>query len=105
MLDSEPQEVVDLAGRDDDRDAGGKAGDHRVRNVADDPPGAGISSDDQYDPRHDGRDDKAVIAVRRDDIEDDNDEGAGRAADLGARTPEQGDEKARDDGGEKPLVG
>ncbi len=38
-------------------------------------------------------------------IEDDDDEGAGRSADLEAAAAERGDEEARDNGRNEPLVG
>ena len=45
------------------------------------------------------------IAVHRDDAGDDDDEGAGRPADLDARAAQRRDDEAGDDGGDDALFG
>ena len=59
---------------------------------------------DEEDAGHERRDDEPVEAVLLDDAVDDDDERAGRAADLDARAAERGDEEAGDDRGLEAAI-
>src|SRR5690606_2895071 len=82
LIHREPQEILDLAGEDDDPDAGGEAGDHRLGDIFDPGAEAGEPGDEQHDPGHEGRDHQAVIAMFGNHVEDHHHESAGGAADL-----------------------
>ncbi len=60
---------------------------------------------DEQHAGHERRDGESVDAVLLDDAVDDDDERAGRSADLDARAAERGDEEAGDDRGPQPAVG
>ena len=83
--DGEAEKILQLDGDDDDGDAGGEAGDDRRRHVlASGRRAAATPAAIRITPAISVAQDQAVIAVRRDDAEDDDDEGAGRPADLHA---------------------
>ncbi len=98
------EEVPDLSHRDDERDAGGEPDGYRVRNVLDHTAQLDQAHDHEQDAGHDRGDHQAVVAVFLDDAVDDDDESAGRAADLDAAAAQDRDEEPGDDGGIKPLL-
>ena len=55
------------------------------------------SHDNENDAGHHRAHEEAIDAVQGDDTRDDDDKSSGRAADLGRRSSEQRDQKARDD--------
>src|SRR5690606_15565657 len=82
MIDLKAEEVLQLAGGDDEGDAEGEAVDHRFRDELDEvsePQGAGGQQDE---PGHQRGEDEAVIAMGGDDTVNDDDESAGGPADL-----------------------
>ena len=66
---------------------------------------AGRAQDDEHDAGHHRAHEQAVDAVGRDDAGDDDDEGAGRPADLEPRAAERRDEEAGDDRAVEPACG
>ena len=102
---AEPHEVRYLPDEDQDGDAEGEADDHGIRDEFNYGAQPQHAEDDQYDPGHYGGDEQAVVAEALDNAVDDDDEGAGGAADLDAAAAESGDYEAGDDGGVEPLVG
>ncbi len=80
----ESQEVAELRDRDDDRDPGSEPNHDRVRDELDHVPEAGESHEHHEAARHHRRHGESVVAVRLDDPVDEDDEGAGGAADLDA---------------------
>ncbi len=95
--DFEAEQILDLGGEDRNGDAGGEADDDRVGDVFDEGAEAEETKADEDEAGHDGRHQEAVIALAVDDVEDDDDEGRGRAADLEAAAAESGDDEAGDD--------
>ena len=84
--DVEAEEVLELQRGDDDRDAGGEAGRHRVGHELDQPAEARrapIAS--RSTPGHQRRQQQPAEAEARRDRRQDDDEGGGRAGDLHAR--------------------
>ena len=102
---AQAEKVLDLTREDDHGDAAREADDHGVRNELDHAAELRDAHHDQHDAGHERRDDQSVDAVLLHDAVHDDDERAGRAADLHARAAERGDEKAGDDRGAEPAVG
>ena len=101
----EAEQLLELAGEDDDGDAGREADGDREGDVLDvgaEPQEAGGH---HHQPGHQGRQHEAIVALALDDRGDEHDEGAGRSADLEAAAAEGRDQEAADDGGEQALVG
>ena len=94
------EEVLDLRGEDGQRDTGGKTDHDRVGDIFDDGAQVQDAHQDQECAGHEGRDHQAVHAVFLDDSEDNDDEGAGGAADLDLAAAEEGNEESRHDGGQ-----
>ena len=98
------EQVLDLAGEDDDRDAGGEADRHRIGNVLDVGAEPQEARRDQDQARQQRREQQAVDAVPLDGRRDQHDEGARRPADLEPAAAERRDQEAADDRGVKPAV-
>ena len=105
VFNRETEKFAYLARCDDDGDAGGETRHHGLRDIFDEGARAQKPRADQHEPGHRGRDQKPVIAVNGDDIEDDDHKGAGRPADLEAAAAERGNEEACGDRRDKTLVG
>ena len=104
-VDRKPQKILQLRQDDQHRDAVGKADDDRHRNEAHQIAKPSQSHrEQQYAGTH-RRDQQVGETVLRDDSVNDHHEGAGRPADLHTRATERGDQKSRDDRGEKSLLG
>ena len=99
------QKVLDLRQRNQHRDAVGKADHHGNGNEADQRAELEQAHQKQHDARHRGGDDQVGQAVALHDAVDDDDEGAGRPADLHRTAAEQRDQEAGDDGGEDAGLG
>ena len=98
------EQIVQLAGEDDDGDGRGEADRHRIGDELDvgaEPQEAGRSKDHA---RQEGREDQPVDAVAGDRRGDEHDEGAGRTADLEAAAAQQRDQEAADDGRVEPAL-
>ena len=99
-----PEKILDLAGKDDDRDGGGEAHRHRIGNELD------IGSQPQEprrrheDPRHQHRRGQPADPDLVDADRDKHDEGARRSADLEPRPAKRGHQRPADDGGVKPPL-
>ena len=93
----QPEQVPDLRARDQDADAVGEADDDRPRDVLDRRAESGDAEQDQDHAGHQRAHEQPVEAVGRDDAGHDDDERAGRSADLDARAAERGDREAGDD--------
>ena len=94
------EKILDLRQEDQHRDAVGEADDDGQRNELDQHAQPEDAHRQQDAAGHEGADEQVRHAVLRDDAVDDDDEGAGRAADLHARAAERGDDEAGDDGRE-----
>ena len=84
-----PNEIPELAGEDDDGDAGGEADRHRIGNELDVGAEPQEARGDQEHARHQRRQDHAVDAVTLDGRRHQHDEGAGGPADLEPAAAEQ----------------
>ncbi len=91
------QQVLHLAGEDDQGDAGGESESDRVWDELDGPAESGESHDDKDDARHQSRDPQSVEPVLLDDSVDNHDEGAGRSPDLHPGAAQRRDDESRDD--------
>ena len=103
--DVQAQQVLHLRQRDQHRDAVGEADDDRHRHVAHQR--AELEQPQQRTAARrpsDGGDQQVGQAVAFDDAVDDDDEGAGRPADLHLRAAQRADQEAGDDGGEEALL-
>jgi hypothetical protein len=99
------QQVLDLAGEDDERDPGGETGGHRVRDELDHPAQSREAERDEHHPRHQRRDREPVVAVLLHDPVHDHHERPGRAADLHPRTAQERDQEAGDHRGIESALG
>ena len=104
MGERQAEEIVNLAGEDDDRDAGGEADGHRIGNEFDIGAEPQIAGRHQEHARHDGGEQHAVDAVALDGGGDEHDEGARRAADLKPAAAQERDQEAADDGGVEAAI-
>ena len=93
------EEILDLRGRDQQRDAVGEADDDRPRNEAHRRAQAGEAQEQQDHAGHHGDHEQSGEAVLRDDAGDDHDERAGGTADLNLRSAQERNQEAADDGG------
>ena len=103
--DREPEQVLDLAGEDDDGDAGSEAHRHRIGNELDEGAQAQIARHHEKNAGHGRGQHDAIDAVPIDGRGDQHDEGAGRAADLEAAAAQRRDQETSDDRGEEPTLG
>ena len=103
--DLQAEKLLHLPGEDDDRDAGGEPGGHRVGDELDHGPELERPEDDEDDAGHQRGQDQPLVAELVDHAGDDDDEGPGRPADLHAAPAQQRYQKPRDDRGIKPLLG
>ena len=101
----EAEEVAQLACQDDDGDAGREPDDDGMRDVLDVGPKPQEAEDEKRDARDHRREEKAVIAVPLDRRRDEDDEGAGRSADLEPAAAERRDQEAADDRRVEPALG
>ena len=92
-------EILELAGQDGDGDAAGEADGHRVRDVADQRAEPQQADQRQHHAGHQDRQQQPSRPNRADGRRHQNDEGAGRPADLIAAAAQRRDQKAADDGG------
>ena len=93
---TQPEEVRDLAKRDNDGDTGGKAHGHRVGDELDDGTELRDAENDEQNARKERRRGKTVVAVLAHDAIDNHDEGARGAANLEAGTAQEGNREAGD---------
>ncbi len=98
VVDLQAEEILDLGEENDHRDAVGEADDHGDRNETDELPHAGDAHGEQEDAGENGGAHQVGVTVNGDDAIDDGDEGAGRATDLHARSAEERNDEAGDDG-------
>ena len=105
VRDVEPEQILQLAGRDDHGDAHGEAVDHRFRNELDEVARSQHARNEQDHAGHQRRKHQPVIAMMRNHAVDDDNEGAGRPADLDAAAAEQRNKQARNDGGDEACCG
>ncbi len=101
----QPEQVPDLAGEDDDADAGREADRHRKGNELDERAEAQPADRHQHDAGQQRRRGEPVQPVSGDGGGDEHDEGARRSADLEAAAAKQRDEEAADDSGIEPALG
>jgi hypothetical protein len=99
------EQVVQLAGQDDDGDAGGEADRHRIGDEFHIGAEPEVTGRDQEDAGHQHRQDQPVDAVAVDGGGHDHDEGAGRAADLEAAAAERRHQEPADDGCVQSTLG
>ena len=105
LADLQAEQVLQLRQRDQHRDAVGEADDDRHRDVAHQRAELEQPDHEQQHAGQRGRDQQVGQPVALDDAVDDDDEGAGRPADLHPRAAERGDQEAGDDRGEDALLG
>ncbi len=101
----QPEKILDLAREDDDGDAGGEAGDQRLRQVFHQRADAQQAGHHQDDAGHQRGQHQSIVAMADDDRVHDRDEGAGRPADLETRSAQGRDQEAGDDGGDQARAG
>jgi hypothetical protein len=94
----QPEKILDLRAGDEDGDAIGEADDYGPRDKFHARTQSSDAHDDEQDAGHNGDHEEAVNAVRGDDAGDDDDEGAGGAADLSLGSAKGGDEEAGNNG-------
>jgi hypothetical protein len=94
-----------LAGQNDDRDGGGETDRHRIGDILDVGPPAHGADDHHDDAGHHRDKNQAVIAMPLDDRVNQDDECAGRAADLKPAAAKGGYQKAADDRRVQPAIG
>ena len=99
------EEIVDLAERDDDRNAGRKAHNDGHRDEADEPPQPQHTGDEQQYTGGKAREEHALQPMRRHDADEHGAHSAGRTGDLERRAAEQRDHDAGDDGRNKARRG
>ncbi len=80
----EAEQIADLTREDDQRDAAGEADRHWIRDELDRGTEPEQAERDQDESGHERRDDQPIDAIVLHDPGDDDDEGAGRPADLDA---------------------
>ena len=100
----EPEQLLQLAGQDDDRDAGGEAdrdGKGDVLDVCAKPEKTGP---DQDQARQKGGEHEPVITVPFDNGRNEHDESARRSADLEAAAAKDRDKEPADDGREQTTL-
>lgn len=105
LLNVKPENIFELACKNDQRDAGGEADRDRIGDVFDDRAKAERTHEDEHNTGHKGRDGQAVISVLLDDTIDDDDEGACGAADLDPASAEEGNKEAGNNSRDKSLLG
>ena len=103
MLQRQPEQLPELTGEDDHRNARREPDGHRKGNELDEGAEPQEPDSGQHQPRQERREDQPVHAVERDGAGHQNDEGAGRTADLEARAAEEGDEEPAHDCGVEAL--
>ena len=99
-----PKQIPELAGEDDDGDAGGESHRHRIGNEFDVGAEPQKARGDQKHAGHRGGEDHAVDAVAFGGQRHQHDERAGGPADLKPAAAEQRDDEAADHGGIKPAI-
>ena len=99
------EEVIDLPERDDDGDAGGEAHDDGHRNEADEAAELQKSRGEQQYAGGKAGEEDALQPVLRDDADEHGAHRAGWTGDLIGRTAENGDDDAREDGGDEARGG
>ncbi len=97
------KEVGNLTQGDNHGDTCSKAHSHRIRNELDDGAELCKAKDNQDDTGQESCGSQAIVTILAHDAIDDHDEGASGAANLEARTTQQADGKASDDGSVKTL--
>ncbi len=98
------EQILELAGEDDDGDAGGEADRHRIGNELDVGAEPQEARGDQDDAGHQRREDHAIDAVAFGGQRHQHDEGAGRSADLKPAAAEQRHDEAADHGGVESAI-
>ncbi|MPM81261.1 hypothetical protein SDC9_128313 [bioreactor metagenome] len=101
----DPEEVVNLPQRDEHRDAAGKAGDHRSRDISREPPELEHARKHKHDPRQEGGNEHALHGVFRNDGNENRRHSARRPRNLVKRAGQPADDRARDDGRNQPRGG
>jgi len=101
----EPQKILDLRQGNQHGNAVGKTDDERLGEVFDQRAQLEGAHGEQHETGHDGADQQIGVTVLGDDAVNDNDERAGRPADLHARSAQGGNQKAGDDGSENTGLG
>ena len=99
------EEVIDLPERDDDGDAGGEAHDDGHRNEADEAAELQKSRGEQQYAGGKAGEEDALQPVLRDDADEHGAHRAGGTGDLIGRTAENGNDDAREDGGDESRGG
>ena len=99
------EEVIDLPERDDDGDAGGEAHDDGHRNEADEAAELQKSRGEQQYAGGKAGEEDALQPVLRDDADEHGAHRAGGTGDLIGRAAENGDDDAREDGGDEARGG
>ena len=105
LFDLQAEQVPHLRQRDQHRDAVGEADHDRQRDVAHQHAELEQAEHEHQRAGQHRRDQQVGQAVALDDPVDDDDERAGRAADLHVRSAERRNQEARDDRSEDPLLG
>jgi hypothetical protein len=90
MRNREPEQIADLAGRDDHRDASGEADRDRKRNVFDVGARTQQPDGDKKQAGHHGCDRQAIVAVPLDHAGNEADERTCRPADLETAAADKG---------------
>ena len=103
--DAEAEQIVNLLGKDDDRNPAREAGRHWIGNELDRRAQSAKAHHDQHDSGDERSYGQSVVAMSRHDGENNDDERAGRAADLNAAPAQCRDKEAGDDGGEQSALG
>jgi hypothetical protein len=98
-LNRQSEEIRELTGSDDHRNADRKAVDNRFGDMPDQAAGTKKAGDQQDNPRHECGDQKPVIAVIGDDRIHHDNERAGRSADLHPAAAERRYQKSGDNRG------
>ena len=101
---AQAEELLELAGEDDDRDPGREAHRDRVGDELDVGAEPQEADHEQEDARHPGREQHPVDAVPLDGGGHEHDEGPGRAADLEPAAAQRRDQEAADDRRVEPAV-
>jgi hypothetical protein len=101
-LNAKAEEICDLTGGNDDRNADGKPVYYRFGNVTDQASSAKKAGNQQDEAGHEGCNHQPVIAVIGNHRVDHHDEGAGWSADLDPATAQCGNRQAGNNGGDQP---
>lgn len=101
----QPEEILDLPGKDDQRDAGREANGNGVRDVLDNGTEPHHPHYNEEEAGKQGRHGEPVVPVLLDNAVNDDDEGASRPTDLHAASTEYRNQETCDNGGVKPLFG